>query len=101
MSNDVSAVVTERRAAYGPPLEDFSTAEALSEIWRTYRDRQPSLPEKQERALRKAVDMLFTKITRAAVSPLHRDHWVDIAGYARCVETILYDNQGETETGEP
>jgi hypothetical protein len=68
----------DRNNAYGPPTQDFSrTAAVLSAL---FADRLTGPLEAHD----VAVIMAALKLSRIQWSPRKRDHWVDLAGYARC-----------------
>lgn len=63
-----------RNQDYGPPQEDF---EKQARMWSVIL----GIEVKPHQI---AMCMMASKLCRATVSPEKRDHWVDLAGYARC-----------------
>jgi hypothetical protein len=63
-----------RNEDYGPPTKDF---ERTAVMWSAIL----GCPVSAEQI---ALCMIALKISRACQSPAVRDHWVDMAGYARC-----------------
>jgi len=74
-----TAVMSDRNNSYGPPHQDFQrTADALAALGFLGPDGQPMS------AHHIAMIMVVLKVSRLVWSPLKRDSWVDIAGYAAC-----------------
>ena len=69
----------ERQDHYGHPYDDFS---GTAEMWSAFLDH-PIEPWQV------AAMMIALKLSRLKTSPHHRDHWVDIVGYARTVEKVF------------
>lgn len=68
----------DRNSTYGDPLQDFRRT---ATYWTTYLEGigdRPLLPHDV------AAMMSLLKISRISWSPDHKDHWVDLAGYAAC-----------------
>ncbi len=92
---DAKKLTTDRGQNYGHPSEQFDCAEKMFTSWRSRRRNAngitfpPQLTRKQERAVRHAVYMICTKLSRAASNPKHADSWDDVAGYARCAKMAL------------
>lgn len=78
------AVVSERGAVYGHPLDDFGkvTGMALA-LW----GRGPQTPEEH------ALYMILVKLARLEATPGHADSLLDIRGYVRTYEMILAERQ--------
>jgi len=70
----------DRQGDYGPPNEDFSrTAELWTALWRhKLKDEERFHPHEV------ADGQIALKLSRKQKSPTKRDHYTDIAGYARC-----------------
>ena len=67
-------VSTDRNQDYGDPADDFARAAA---IW-------SAILGVQVQPYQIGLCMIGVKLSRAVESPAKRDHWVDIAGYAKC-----------------
>ena len=78
----------DRHHSYGPPTKNFQVTAALMGEY---------LEAKQEpfplSTIDVAVLMILLKVARLAESPMKRDHFVDIAGYASC-GTQCQDHEG-------
>lgn len=70
----------DRQSQYGPPNIDFSRT---ARIW-TVIFEDLLRPGVCFEAHHIAMGQIGLKLSRASHSPEKRDHWVDIAGYARC-----------------
>lgn len=70
----------ERNQEYGEPTDDFQTIAAMWSVLFRHKLKDDCRVEPHEVA--KA--MIALKMSRMTKSPGKRDHWVDIAGYARC-----------------
>lgn len=64
----------DRNVTYGPPSQDF---ERIAAMWSVLFGREFSAHEV-------AMGLICLKLSRLVHSPLHRDNWVDMAGYAAC-----------------
>ena len=90
-------VLSDRQAVYGAPENNFSTIAAL---WRDYLAARRPGPLAAHDV---AAMMVLMKVARLAVTPEHRDSWVDTAGYAacgaRCTESATDDNTAAPPEG--
>ncbi len=73
-----SIIKGERQESYGKALESFTR---IGKLWGDLLGIEIS-PEMV------ALCLIQLKVSRAVSSPLHRDSWVDIAGYAGCWELV-------------
>lgn len=73
-------ISASREATHGNPHEQFTTAQELKETLQKILDgrRAPHLSPTQEEALH----MICSKLARIVHGAQHKDHWMDIAGYA-------------------
>ena len=69
--------VAERGACYGESDESLKT---IANYWRLYFNTKQSPHMLDARDV--AIMMLLLKIARSGASPDHRDHYIDMAGYA-------------------
>jgi len=71
---------TDRTCQYGPATQDFArTAELLTAMLRHKLEFGAVIEPGGVACI-----MIGLKLSRIQWSPGKRDHWVDIAGYARC-----------------
>ena len=93
MSDDVKAdVIAEaqrivtgaRRAAYGPPENNFRR---ISDLWNAHLINTGRPAVFQPRDV--AAFMILMKMARLAETPDHRDSIVDIIGYAACYAEMV------------
>lgn len=100
MSDSIEALTAERGSDYGPPLEHFDGTQAVYEEWlsrwRHAGEGAAVLSLAERRAVQHAVYFIIDKLIRACRSPKKRDHWQDVAGYARTVEMALGLTEGES-----
>lgn len=76
---DATKVVTvDRNVQYGAPEDTFGV---IADLWSTYLSLE-LLPQDVANL------MMLLKIARLRGNPVHRDSWVDIAGYAACGGTM-------------
>jgi len=75
----------ERAEAYGPQLEAARAFAALATGATGLDIREHHLP----------VLMICLKLSRIRHTPRYRDHWLDIAGYARVAEMIFEQAKNE------
>jgi hypothetical protein len=75
----------ERETTHGDFEQVAECAQQMKEIWRTYPSWSRMTPAQKE-----GVEMITHKLCRALCGdPHHRDHWLDICGYAmRVAEKI-------------
>jgi hypothetical protein len=80
----IKAIQQDRNSDYGDPEDNFGT---IAEFWTSY------LKAKYKGLLINditldpvdcAVMMVLLKVSRAAITPHVRDHWVDMGGYTGC-----------------
>lgn len=75
-------VSRDRNAVHGNPEDNFTLIANLQAEYRNackrVRSNDAVLPHDV------AIDNILQKIARLVQSPYHRDHWIDIAGYAAC-----------------
>lgn len=75
----IDEVISERAPAHGNYDATAAMAQQIKKLM--WRDGQVLTPVQDE-----SLDMIATKIARICCGdPNHRDHWVDIAGYATLV----------------
>ncbi len=82
--DEAAAVVSgPRQEAYGDPAANLGST---ARLWTAYLSarRDPAAPIDGADVARM---MILLKVARDAHAP-KRDNWVDIAGYARCLEQI-------------
>lgn len=77
-------VAGARRAAYGPPEDNFRR---ISDLWNTHliNTGRPAIFEPRD----VATFMILMKMARLAETPDHRDSIVDIIGYAACYAEMV------------
>ena len=79
---DITTILAERRSQYG----DFSVHAVLTQRLKAVAWSDVGGYSSLTDVQREAVDMILHKIGRIlAGNPNHRDHWDDIAGYAKLV----------------
>lgn len=84
MTTSIRTTLKSRRATHGDFADNAVTSQALKEIVRTH-SKTPLSP-----VMREALDMILHKIGRiCSGDPTHKDHFVDIAGYATLVADTL------------
>ena len=78
---DLDQILTERRAAHG----DFSEHARITQNLKAMAANGVNWRESRLTSVqREAIEMILHKVGRiVAGDPNHRDHWDDIAGYAR------------------
>lgn len=79
-SQEIATTITERTKTHG----DFSNhARVAQRLKIVVKMENPTLTDVQQ----EAIDMILHKIARiVAGNPNHKDHWHDIAGYAKLAE---------------
>jgi len=83
--SDLAETLAARRAVHGDFTDHAAITQALKDIARS----SPSWPSMSPVA-RESIEMILHKVGRACSGdPTYRDHWHDIAGYARLVEERL------------
>jgi hypothetical protein len=76
---EVEAVLAARNATHG----DFRDTALLVQLFKRLA-RQEIGWHAMSAVQQEAIDSLFLKLARVLVgNPTHRDHWIDIAGYAQ------------------
>lgn len=84
---DISKILEERGKTHGDYADHADCTQWTKRFWRTFH-RWDSLTDEQAESL----DMIAHKVGRVlAGDPNHKDHWVDIAGYAQLVVDSLND----------
>ena len=81
-------VLKDRNAQYGDPEDNFAT---VAEFWTTYlaaKYKGRVIGTFALDAIDCAVMMVLLKVSRAAITPEVRDHWVDMAGYTSCAGSM-------------
>lgn len=95
---DTHKLTIERGKQYGHPIDHFPATRRMYDVWhRKFSNNQSPLDENRKLAIEHGVYMIVDKLIRAADSPDLRDHWDDVAGYARTVLMAL----GEEKDDEP
>ncbi len=86
MSHDpITALLTERGAAYGPFVDQAATSQALAGHLRA-----TCRYERLDADMREALELIAMKMSRIVHgNPNRIDSWDDIAGYARLVADRL------------
>lgn len=85
MTDSTDALVADRGQIHG----QWSHQSDICQHMKQYAMGQPGY-EKLSRSQRDGLDMILVKISRIlAGDPNHKDHWDDIAGYARLVAREL------------
>lgn len=70
----------DRNSAYGEPEDNF---QSIAKFWNAHLStRYGPCPKLDETDV--ALMMVGMKAARLAFNPIHRDSWVDVAGYAAC-----------------
>lgn len=83
---EISETLKERRSEHGDFTDHARIAQRLKTVLKM---EQLQLSDIQNEAL----DMILHKIARiAAGNPNHKDHWHDIAGYAKLVEERIEEH---------
>ncbi len=83
--SDLQATLDTRKAVHGEFSDHARITQALKDIAREAPSWAAMAPIQRE-----AIEMILHKVGRAcAGDPHHKDHWHDIAGYARLVEERL------------
>lgn len=75
LSEAAQAVTKDRNNHYGDPEDNFAD---IARLWNAYK------PGCDFDRLDVAMMMVMVKVARAYTSPILKDHWVDLAGYAAC-----------------
>lgn len=75
-------VSKDRNAVHGKPEDNFAIIAKFQETYRKACHRIRGSDDVLPHDI--AVDNILQKIARLVQSPYHRDHWIDIAGYAAC-----------------
>lgn len=86
-SKNIEQILAERGKTHGDFTENGQVMQALKDTVRTcsrWRDLNPHQ--------REALDMILHKVGRIVCgNPNTKDHWDDIAGYARLVSDRIHD----------
>ena len=83
--NTVEGILEEREATHGDFGKNAATAQMLKNVVRNSSQFKDLSFMEQE-----AIDNILQKIARACNGkPAHKDHWVDIAGYATLISRRL------------
>lgn len=83
------ALVQDRGAVYGHPLDDFGRAAKLKEVMASIKDP----------VLRHAAEMICVKLARLCQSPEHLDSWDDIGGYAKTGRMVIEERKKRSSVG--
>lgn len=76
----IQCVTKDRTSVHGEPENNLTV---ISLLWNTYfRCKKQDIKVTGLNATDVAVMMILMKIARTITSPEHKDHWIDIAGYA-------------------
>ena len=86
---NVGALVEERGAVYGHPLDDFHRVSLMAEL----------LKDCPDAVLRHVLYMMCVKICRLITTPHHEDSWLDIVGYAMTAAMVLEAYEGGPDAG--
>lgn len=98
LNDAIRCVSVDRNATHGEPEDSFAFIAAL---WDAYLTEKGLLAD-GERISRADVALMMglQKVARAAVNPLHKDSWTDVAGYAACgYEAALVDDHEAKHKG--
>jgi hypothetical protein len=76
----MECVTKDRNATHGEHEDNFRV---IADYWSTYL-RSTGVHGVELTSVDVASLMILVKVARIASSAHHRDHWVDIAGYAAC-----------------
>ncbi len=90
---ELDAILKERGANYGPPIDHFDCTQGLFTVWEIRRAKTKPTHNRREAAVRHGVYMILDKLARAAENPKHIDNWDDIKGYAECIKKALEDTE--------
>lgn len=88
----VASVLEDRGAQYGEAW--LMGGKFLAEMMRKY---DIDLSDLMESGFSYAWQSILSKLLRALASPMKRDHWVDIAGYATLVANYLGEDNEEAD----
>lgn len=81
----IEAILNEREKTHGSFSVHALATQEMKEAMRGYANWEILTPSQRE-----AMDMIAHKLGRIlAGNPNHKDHWVDIAGYAQLVANQL------------
>jgi hypothetical protein len=81
-----ACVCKDRAATYGAPERNFSNIAAIASV----------VLQHQFDAKDVALFLACVKLARMVSSPLHRDNWIDLAGYAVCGAEIAEEIVAKT-----
>jgi len=85
MTDSTTALLTERRSTHGDWLVQSQATNAIKSLFRQYANWDELTPSQAE-----SLDMIATKLGRIITgNPYFKDHWLDLAGYARLVSDRL------------
>ena len=96
-------LVKDRGSLYGRPLENHSLTKHL---FRPFEQRFSRVKwdvfksSATADAISVCVFNIMQKLSRAAHSPTHRDHWEDIKGYAENILMILDEQESAERDGK-
>ncbi len=76
----IRCVTKDRNSTHGNPEDNFAR---IADYWTTYLKTR-GIATNFIKTEDVAALMILMKVSRLATSPEHRDHWIDIAGYAAC-----------------
>ena len=87
--DSTESTLTQREGSHGPFSAQASLAQKFKQVYYEH-TRTGKLDWHEASIIDEAVEMILHKISRAAVGdPMHKDHWDDIAGYAKLVPKFI------------
>ena len=88
-------VCNDRNKQYGSPEDNFTL---IAERWTLYL-QQLKMISSEDRISPTMVSVMMTdfKLARLTGNPLHKDSWVDAAGYIACGAGIILKEQTKNE----
>lgn len=85
---DIKAILDERAKTHGEFKHSAGISQALKGVARSEINWKGNVPSD---AQMEAIEMIFHKIARIlSGDPNHKDHWLDIAGYAQLAADRCY-----------
>ncbi len=95
LNDAMGAVIGDRNNQYGPPTQDFDRTAA---ILNALGYRAPNNTEMMPHDV--ALLVIAVKMSRLMWSPMKRDSWLDIAGYAACGWECMPVKEGSNASNE-